>query len=263
MLVFLLFLKENLGDMVLALGTLTGSIIGSIYLFIVSIKHKNLYIGKPIMNENIQIMLRQLPPKISSSFLTAMNNYIDQFFAAQLVIGSITALNYGIKLPSFTITIVMTALGNVLLPHFSKLATDDIKAAYKQLFRILKWVLSISIVLSIVAIFMSDWIIELLFERNEFTHENTLKVALIQKIILIHVPFYLCILILVKFLTSINKNHFMAWISLFNLLINFILNFIFVKYFDVYGLALSTTLVLIISSGFYFGYTYKQYKKVI
>ena len=34
-----------------------------------------------------------------------------------------------------------------------------------------------------IAIFMSDWIIEILFERDKFTHEDTLKVSLIQKII--------------------------------------------------------------------------------
>ncbi len=263
MILFLVFLKEKLGDMVLALGTLTGSALSFIYILLTSLKLKNISLSKPIMNENAYLMLRQLPPKISSSFLTAMNNYIDQFFAAPLLAGSISALNYGIKIPSFTITIVITAIGNVLLPHFSKLVNENLEAAYKHLFKTLKLVIGLTIVLTIIGIFMSDWIIEILFERNEFTHEDTLKVALIQKIILAHVPFYLCTLIIVKFLTSINKNAFMAWISLFNLLVNIVLNIVLIKYYDVYGLALSTTLVLIISSCFYFGYTYKQYKAII
>ena len=208
-------------------------------------------------------MLRQLPPKMFSSFFTAMNSYVDQFFAAQLVIGSIAAINYGIKIPAFIVTIIIAALGSVLLPHFSRLATDNIKGAFDHLFRILKWIFVLSTIVVILGILMSNYVVELLFERNEFTHDDTLKVALIQKITLAYVPFYLCTLIIVKFLTSINKNKFMAWISFFNLFTNIILNIVLVKHFQVYGLVLSTTLVLIISSCFYFGYTYKQYKKLI
>src|SRR5690606_25281133 len=199
--------------------------------------------------------------KVASSFLTAMNNYIDQFFAAQLVIGSIAALNYGIKIPAFAISIVITALGSVLLPHFSRLVTENLESAYQHLFKILKWVVLLSAIFVVIGIFTSDFIIELLFERNEFTHDDTLKVSLIQKITLAYVPFYLCTLIIVRFLTSINKNKFMAWVSFLNLITNNILNIILIKRFGVYGLALSTTLVLISSSDFYFGYTYKQYKK--
>ncbi|WP_298499343.1 lipid II flippase MurJ [uncultured Algibacter sp.] len=260
MIFFLLFLKEQIGPMVLAYGTLVGNAIALLYFLFVTIKFKILSIGRPIINSNTKFMLRQLPPKIFSSFFSAMNNYVDQFFAAALIIGSISALNYGIRLPSFGISIVIMALGSVLLPHFSKLVNENLDEAYNHLFKILKWVVGISTIIVIIGIFMSDYIIELIFERGAFTHEDTLKVSLIQKITLIYIPFYLSTLIIVKFLTSINKNKFMAWISFFNLFINLILNFILVKYYEVYGLALSTTLVLIISSCFYFGYTYKQYK---
>jgi len=262
MILFLVFLKESLGNMVLALGTLVGSALGLFYLLIFVIKHKDLAIGRPVMNGNTWLMLQQLPPKISSSFLTAINDYIDQFFAVQLAVGSLAALNYGIKIPSFGITIAITAIGSVLLPHFSRLVNENLQAAYEQLFKTLKLVFFIGLIGVFIAIFMSDWIIEFLLERGEFTHENTLKVSGIQKIFLIHVPFYICTLIIVKFLTSVNKNAFMAWISLANLVINIILNIILIKYYDVFGLAMSTSLVLIISSCFYFGYTYKQYKKI-
>jgi putative peptidoglycan lipid II flippase len=263
MIIFLLFFKEKLGPMVLAYGTLIGNALGLMFFLIVTIKYKVLSIGRPTLNSNTKFMLRQLPPKILSSFFSAMNNYVDQFFAAALIIGSISALNYGIRLPAFGISIIITALGSVLLPHFSKMVNEDLNGAFKHLFKILKWVVSISAIIAIIGIFMSDYIIQLIFERGEFTHYDTLKVSLIQKITLIYVPFYLSTLIIVKFLTSINKNKFMAWISFFNIFINVILNIILVKYYDVYGLALSTSLVLIISSCFYFGYTYKQYKKSI
>ena len=262
MILFLIYLKEYFGNMVLAYGTLVGSFIGFIFLVVYALKNKNLSLGRPIINDNIKLMIKQLPPKISSSFLSAMNNFIDQFFAGSLVVGSIAALNYGNRVPAFGVTIVIMAIGSVLLPHFSRLVNDDIRSAYHHLFKILKLVVGVGIIVVLIGIFLSDWIIELWLERDNFTHQDTLKVSTIQKILLANVPFYLCTLIIVKFLTSINKNKFMAWISFFNLLVNIILNIIFIKYYGVFGLALSTSLVLIISSCFYFGYTYKQYKNL-
>lgn len=262
MILFLIFLRDELGHMVLALGTLAGSTLSFSILLFFTIKYKDLSLSRPVLNNNVKLMIRQLPAKVSASFLSAINNYVDQFFAAQLIAGSITAISYGIRIPYFGIAIVTMALGSVLLPHFSRMVNEDVKSAYKHLFKTLKVVFISSSIFVIIAIFMSDWLIEVLFERGKFTHDDTLKVSLIQKIIFVHVPFYLCTLIIVKFLTSINKNSFMAWISLANLIINLVLNIIFVKFYGVYGLAVSTSLVLIISSCFYFWYTNNQYKKL-
>ncbi|WP_282030984.1 murein biosynthesis integral membrane protein MurJ [Winogradskyella eximia] len=262
MIFFLIFLIDDFGQMVLAYGTLAGSIVGFIYLLFFSIKFNDFEISKPVMNDNSRLMIKQLPPKISSSFLSAMNNYIDQFFVGSLVAGSISALRYGNSIPAFGVTIVIMAIGSVILPHFSRLVNEDLKSAYHQLFKTLKIILGAGLVVIAIGIFMSDWFVELWLERGEFTHQDTLKVSGIQQILLISVPFNLCTLIMVKFLTSINKNKFMAWVSLVNLAINIILNIILMKYYEVYGLVMSTTIVLMLGSVFYFSYTYKQYKKI-
>jgi putative peptidoglycan lipid II flippase len=191
-----------------------------------------------------------------------MNNFVDQFFAGQLIVGSLAALSYANRIPAFGVAIVIMSLGSVLLPHFSRLVNEDIKMAYQYLFKILKWMFVGLLLATIVGIFISDWVVELWLERDQFTHDDTIKVSAIQKILLLNVPFYLCTLIIVKFLTSINKNSFMAWTSLINLVINITLNIILIKHYGVFGLAMSTSLVLIISSCFYFGYTFKQYKKL-
>ena len=225
----LLYFKSYFGDMVLAYGSLFGSIISFIFILLFGLHHKVIYIGKPVMNKNSWEMVNQLPPKISSSFLSAMNNFIDQFFAGQLAIGSIAALNYGNRFPAFGVTIVIMAFGSVLLPHFSRLVNEDLKMAYSHLFKTLKMIFFSGIIVVVVLILFSDSIIELWLERDEFTAEDTIKVSRIQQILLINVPFYLCTRIIVKFLTSINKNKFMAWVSLLNLVVNVILNIILIK----------------------------------
>ena len=257
---FLWFLKNETGDLVLAIGTLVGSLIEFSFLLVYAIGKKEILMSKVVLNDNIRMMIRQLPPKVSSGLLTGLNNFVDQFFAAQLAVGSIAAINYGVKIPSFMVSVLILALGNVLLPHFSRQITFDIKKAYSELFKILKIVFLGTSAITILAFIFSFDIISFLFERGEFTTEDTHVVGKVQRIIFIYVPFYLSTLILVKFLTSINKNKFMAWTSLVNLILNITLNFILVKKFDLYGLAMSTTIVYIVSSIIYFSFTYKQYR---
>ncbi len=259
-LVCLWFFNDELGNLVLAVGTLSGTIITFVFFASAALYYNELSLKRPRLNENSIIMLKQLPPKISSGLLSGLNSFVDQFFAAQLAIGSITAISYGIKIPQFIVGILILALGNVLLPHFSRLINTDMNKAYQQLFKILKTIFISSTLIVILTIFFSENIISFLFERNEFTAEDTNIVSKIQQIAFIYVPFYLCTLILVKFLTSINKNKFMAWVSLFSLVANIILNFLLIKKYGVYGLVMATTIIYILSSCFYISFTIKQFK---
>lgn len=257
----LLFFREELKEIVLAVGILSGSFISFLFLLIVCIYYQEISLGKPVINKNINTMIAQLPPKAASGILTGSNSFVEKFFSAQLVAGSIAALTYGSKIPAFAVGMLILPLGSVLLPHFARGINEDLGKAYKQLFKILKWVFFSSLVISVVAIFTSNDIVRFLFERKEFTADDTLIVANIQKIGLIYIPFYLCTLICVKFLTAINQNRFMAWTSFWNLGLNLLLNTILIKYYGIYGLAMSTTLMYLISSIIYVSFTYKQFKK--
>ena len=157
----------------------------------------------------------------------------------------------------------MLALGKVFLPYFSRAIVDNLKKAYHDLFKVLKIVFGGSLIITVIFFIWSHEIIELLFERGKFTSADTLVVGNIQKIAFLYVPFFLCTLVCVKFLTAANKNKFMAWVSFWNLIINLIMNFILVKRYGLYGLVISTTIVYIISSIIYFTYTYHGYKKFV
>lgn len=260
-LICLFGLKTELGNMVLAVGTLAGAVITFLFQLFFVTKKKILILSNPVINPNIKVMLGQLPPKITSGLLTGLNSFVDQFFAAQLVVGSIAAINYGKKIPAFTVGIIIIVIGAVLLPHFSRMVNTDLAKAYRQLFRILKIVFFCSLFAALITYQFSNEIVELLFQRKEFKSEDTMVVGQIQRIAILYVPFYLCTLICVRFLTAINKNSFMAWTSLWNLGLNLLLNIILMRYYGVYGLIASTTLVYIISSFVYTGFTYKQFLK--
>jgi putative peptidoglycan lipid II flippase len=65
---------------------------------------------------------------------------------------------------------------------------------------------------------------------------------------------------MVRFLTSINKNQFMAWVSFFSLIANVLLNYILIEQFEIYGLVIATVIINISGFVFYTIYTHKQFR---
>lgn len=242
----LIFFKNELGFRVLSFGMLVGSILEVVYLVSISVLKKTLRLAKPdFLSGNIIRLYRQLPSKIGSSFLTGTTGFVNQFFAAQLVIGSIAAFNYGLKIPSFLASILIISLGNVLLPYFSDLAHKNRLKAYKVLYRTIIYTFVFSLMIAGTLYLFSDSIISYLFEKGNFTSGDTLIVSKIQKILLIYVPFYISSIIIIKFLTSINQNAYMFYASILNLILNIVLNYYFVKMYNINGIAIATTLVYI------------------
>lgn len=247
--VCLIFFKAELGVLVMAVGTLIGSITSFLFIIIVALKRKIIHLEIPqFYSESVKVLYKQLPAKLSSSLLNGINPLVDQYFSAQLFVGAISALNYGIKLPTFFIGIVSIALGNVLLPFFSKKAIDNLKGSFNLLKRIIKYSLLASITITVLGIALSTPIVRLVFERNAFQSSDSLIVSEIQQMYLLQIPSYVMGIVMVKFLTAINKNNFMVFTSAISLGLNIILNYVLIKTMGVYGLALATSLVSIVNS---------------
>ncbi|MFC4097901.1 murein biosynthesis integral membrane protein MurJ [Euzebyella saccharophila] len=258
----LFLLRDLLGYLVLALGTLLGSIIGLLYFFLLCKRKNILKLSRPdFRSQNAKIMFSQIPAKVSSGFLTGMNGVVDQYFAAQLAIGSIAAINYGKKMPAFLIGILVIAITNVLLPYFSKLILDDRQKSFKMVFKMMKITFLGGTLFAVLGILFTDFFVELFYQRKEFTPRDTELVSIIQKIFLIYIPFTIAGMINVNFLTSINKNAFMAYVSLIALVINIVLDYILIQYYGILGIAICTTIVVIIKNIIMFAFTYKESKK--
>ena len=261
-LVCITFFKEELGQKILAVSLLLGTLIEFLLILLISYNKKIIKLSKPnFKSPDIKIMLKQVPAKVSSGFLTGLIPVTDQYFAAKLAIGSIASLNYGLKIPAFLTSILIISMGKVLLPHFSKLVIEDKKLAFDKLFFSLKRLFVVTSLAAICVILISPWLIEFLFERGEFTTKDTEIVSLIQIIFLVYAPFTVCGMVIVNFLTSINENNFMAKVSLIAVILNLVLDFIFMKYYGIFGIALCTTTVFIIRAIILYRYTLKLNKQ--
>jgi putative peptidoglycan lipid II flippase len=164
--------------------------------------------------------------------------------ASWLGSGSVSALNYGNKIPAFLSSIGVIALGTAVLPHFSRLVAVGDHAQLRHTIKTYaRWILLISIPLTVVFIALSESIVKLVFERGAFGPEDTILVARVQQMYLLQVPFLVLGILGVRVLVAMSKNHLLTIMSVVNLAVNVVGNIVFMRWLGVSGIALSTSVV--------------------
>ncbi len=197
---------------------------------------------------NLREVAGQYAPMIAGAFLMCSSGLVDQSMAAMLPSGSVAALAYGNRIIALPITIATTALSTAVIPYFSKMvALDDWKSIRRSLRHYLGLIFAATIPLTGLIILLSELIVRILFERGSFTAENTTLVAQIQSCFALQIPFYIASMLAVRLNSAMRNNQIMMWGSAGNLIVNISLNYLFMQWFGVVGIALSTSCVYIFS----------------
>ena len=193
-------------------------------------------------------LLSQYAPMIAGAFLMSGTVFVDQAMAAMGESGSVAALNYGNKILALILGLGAMALGTVVLPHFSGMvAKKDWNSVRTTLSKYIKIILWVSIPATFVFIVLSEWMVSLVFERGQFSSENTKLVATIQIYYAFQIPFYLLAILGVKLINALHQNKVLLYIAVVNLVVNIIGNLILVRLIGVGGIALSTSIVSALS----------------
>jgi putative peptidoglycan lipid II flippase len=116
--------------------------------------------------------------------------------------------------------------------------------------------------LTISLVLFSKPLVQLLFQRGLFTAEDTDIVATIQMFYALQLPFYLAGILVVRLISSIQANQILMWAAFYNLIANIVLNKFFIHYLGVSGIALSTTVVYLISFLYCWSMLNKHMQKV-
>jgi putative peptidoglycan lipid II flippase len=146
------------------------------------------------------------------------------------------------------IGLVTIPISNTLLPYFSEKAVEGRKILYNNLHRVLGAGLGLMSMVTIVLILLSKFIITIVFERGTFTSANTEEVYVIQQLYLIQLPFYISAIVMNRYLNAINKNNFLVISSMVNLVMNIILNYVFLEWLGIKGIALATSAVYFVNA---------------
>lgn len=247
--IILLLTMQAWGAFDLALGMVLGQLIETIIVGIALHRQgMSLWPKWYGLDDNLKQLAGQYMPMVAASLLMCSSELIDRSMAALLPSGSIAALAYGEKIISLPLVIGTTALSTAVIPYFSQMvAQNDWRGLQRALKSYLGLIFAITIPLTGLIILFSEQIVGLLLQRGSFTATNTQLVAQIQACFALQLPVYAGCILVVRLHSAIRNNKMMMWGALGNLVVNISLNYLFVQWFGVAGIALSTSCVYLFS----------------
>lgn len=190
----------------------------------------------------------QYLPMVAGAALATSSWSIGQAMAAMLPAGSVASLNYGNKVVSMISEIGSMALATAVLPHFSVMVARREWAAIRQTLRVyVRLIILVAVPATVGLVVASPMIVRILFQRGAFTEADTRLVATIQAVYLAQVPFVLVGMLFVRLASSLQRNRILLVGAMITLPLNIVLNLVSMRLLGVGGIALSTTLVFVVS----------------
>lgn len=162
----------------LAYATLAGNIIYAISLYF--IVKKEGYKSKAtlhIVDDNIKEVGKGFLPIVLSNLIYEINQIIDRNFASNLVVGTISALNYSSKIINLVTSVFGTSIASIVYPRITKLHNSgDEKSEAEELMTINVGMMIILIPIAFLFCICSKTIILVLFGRGNFD-ANSVKIT--------------------------------------------------------------------------------------
>lgn len=189
-------------------------------------------------------MFNQYLPLAVGAFVGGGQLLVDGAMAATLAPGSAAALNYGNKVVAATLIVGSGALGTVVLPVFSRLIGMQDWGAVRRIIRTYSALILLATVpIALTLCVFSEPLVRLIFERGEFTAADTRLVGRIQAMYALQIPFYVLGILFVRLISASASSRILMFGSFLNLTLNVVLNYVFMQYMGVAGIALSTACV--------------------
>ena len=211
-----------------------------------------LYIN--IKDKYIKKMLWLICPVLIGISVNQINTMVDRTLASTLVEGSISALNYANKLNGFVMALFITSVSAVIYPMLSKLSSEDNKEQFiSSVVKSINSVILLVIPISIGAIVLSTPIVKLLFQRGEFDARATSMTAIALIMYSVGMVAFGLRDILGKVFYALQDTKTPMINGAIAMIMNIVLNVILVRYLQLAGLALATSISAIVCIFLLFG----------
>lgn len=199
--------------------------------------------------DELRHVARQYWPVVGGMALMGSNAMIDQAMASPLGVGSVSALNYGNKLTALLTALGATSLGVTILPHLAQMTHAGKWSAVRHTLRtFIRYTLLVTVPVCAVGIALSPMIVQLLFERGQFSPADTLLVSQVQRWSLLQVPIYVVGVVGARMLSALEQNHLLLRIGMLNVVSNFLLDWLLRRWLGVAGIAAASAGVYLISA---------------
>nr|WP_317333823.1 murein biosynthesis integral membrane protein MurJ [uncultured Romboutsia sp.] len=229
-------------------GTLLG--ISTEFLIKLPFAIKHGYKYQPYTNikdKYIKKMFWLIGPVLIGVAVNQINTMVDRTLASTLVVGSISALNYSNKLNGFVMALFITSVSAIIYPMLYKLSSEDNKEKFiSSIVQSINSVILLVIPISIGAIVLATPILKLLFQRGKFDVRATIMTATALIMYSIGVVAFGLRDILGKVFYALQNTKTPIINGAITMVMNIVLNIILVKYLQLAGVALATSISAIV-----------------
>ncbi len=193
-------------------------------------------------SKQFMLMLKRLPSALVSEGVNRLNVLIDKAMASMLPIGAISGLSYGQRLMNVFSGLLSSAVATALYPQMIELI-----ALYKlnELANLVAKIINVFCIMmfpvTIGCILFRNEIVSVAFERGIFDNNSVALTSSIFALYILGVFFIACNTVITNLFYGFGNTRTPMLISIINLVINVILNLLFVYFWGVNGLALATS----------------------
>ena len=211
-----------------------------------------------VIDTSVKKMLQMSFPIFLSDTLAHINVMIDKIFASRLDSGTVSAMEYATTMREFVYQIGTIAILTTLLPVLSKLnAEKKIDDFFKKTIKSLRYMTLFYVPITMGIVIMGDWVIEIVYMRGSYdalAAKITTECFIIYSLGLIALV-YRCVFL--QAFCAQQKTKYILLVSSINVVLNVILNCIFVEKLGYIGLTLATTIASVVCVPIYFILTTK------
>jgi len=185
-------------------------------------------------------------PLSLGAFLQGLTVTVDQSMASLAGAGAVSELSYGIRFIAVAIGLLAMPLLQYAFPQFARLVAARRYEEFRRQFRRFALLaVAVSLPPMIVLSSGSRWIVEATFERGRFSPETADRVALIQSLSALQLPFVIVAMLGLRAVFALKLRHVMFHQGAVMVVANLGLDWLLLKQLGVPGIALATTIIQI------------------
>ena len=184
--------------------------------------------------------------QVLASLFMGMCVYVDILFASTLEVGAITFVEYASRLWN----LIPLLLAGYIVIRYSSMSKMESTKSLKNSY-VIETAIKVgitAIILSVILILIRDPLITLIYSFGEIRPNDRKVLADLMACYVVGAAPFLIGLVYVRALSARGRVQIITIVSFINLLMNTVLNFILIRYLNVLGIGLATSLTYILAS---------------